>query len=117
MEERGLLEDTESMIRLKVKGKLIKDSEVLFEFLAQKEKALTGRFLRFARRQLFKDFKKGIKQINKKIAVFVELPKYEEKAPGIYATGEEIVVGKEIQPETRDIVEVPSSGIIKGRDP
>lgn len=117
MEERTLLEDTESMIRLKVKGKLIKDSEVLFEFLAQKEKALTGRFLRFTRRQLFKDFKRGIKQINKKIPVFVELPKYEEKAPGVYQTGEELNVGLELQPSTREIVEVPPSGIIKGRDP
>lgn len=114
MEERELLEDTESMIRLKVKGKLMKDSELVFEFLAKKEGCLTKGFLRFARKQILKDFKKGIKQINKKIPVFVELPKYEEKAPGVYQTGEELNVGPEIQPSSREIVEIPSNGIIKG---
>lgn len=115
--EKELLDNTESMIRLKVKSKLIKDVETVFEFLSKKEQCLTGRFLRFTRKQLFKDFKAGIKQINKKISVFVELPEYEEKGSGMYQVNNEIEVSSDITAKYGDIVEMSESGIIKGRAP
>ena len=84
MEEQQLLEDTSSMIKLKTKSKLIKDTAGVYLFLSEKERGLSKQFVRYSRRSLLRDFKKGMRAINRKIPVYVELPKYEKKGNGMY---------------------------------
>lgn len=72
--------DAETMLRLKQKGKLIKDTSHVFEELAKKAQVYRelgwrgNRFLSGAVKSIHKDFKLGLNNINKKIPVFVELP-------------------------------------------
>lgn len=91
MEEKPLLEDRESMIRLSHEGKLMKDCTALFEFLSQKEGCLPRKFKRRADKYIIRNFNRGMKQIEKKIPVFIELPKLEKKGNGMYAVNYEKV--------------------------
>lgn len=72
--------DAETMERLKQKGKLITDTSKIFEDLSKKiqvYKVLGFRGKRFLKKSVssvYKDFRKGLFKINKKIPVFVEMP-------------------------------------------
>lgn len=66
-----------SMQRLRLKIGLIHDCHVGFCDLAEKKGVSPKAFRRLAERSIKSDFRKGIRQINKKVPVFIELPKYE----------------------------------------
>lgn len=74
--------DSATMLRLAKKGKLIKDVSFIFDILAKeievyKRLGWRGkRFLSLAVKSVHNDFKIGLKKINKKVPVYVELPKY-----------------------------------------
>lgn len=106
--EKGLFEDTVSMKRLKIKGKLIKDVSMLFKSLSQYKEVLKSyygkKFRRKAERSVYKDFVKGLKGVNSKVPVFIELPKLKEYGNGGYteekdSKKEAPVVDKDKPPE------------------
>lgn len=78
-------EEYTSMIRLQFKATLIEDCTQLFCVLAKSQGCTPKRFRDIATRTILKDFKKGLKQINKKIPVFVEVPEYSECSPKSYS--------------------------------
>ena len=85
MEEDKLLNDTESMLRLKQKAKLIKDIFLIYESLSSKRQCCPKSSMRVAFRNITRDFKKGLKQIDKKFPVFIELPKLKKEGNGAYS--------------------------------
>ena len=111
MEEKQLYEDTSSMMRLSQKSKLMKDCITVFSMLTQYAKCLDKRFLRLSRKTISKDYKKGLKQIEKKIPVYVEMSTLKECGPGMYTevnasaeSGDEnIVVSADLIPTTRRV--------------
>lgn len=85
-----LTENTDSMLKLRLKGKLINDVSSVFSEIAQNKGIYVecGRFgRRFknkAVRSIYKDFCKGLKSLDKKIPVFIEIPKLQEYSNGTY---------------------------------
>lgn len=95
MEEKDLFDGTVPMERLKQKAKLISDTIRVFSGISKYEKVLPRRFRKKAVTSLQSDFIKGLKQINKKIPVYIELPKLESCGNGMY---------KEVDPKTKEPV-------------
>ena len=93
MEEKDLFEDMASMQRLKYDAKLIADCTRVFSGIAKNERVLSRRFKKKACRLIEQNFIRGLKQIEKKIPVFIELPKFETCGNGIY---------KEVDPKTKE---------------
>lgn len=89
--EEDLFEKTMSMKRLKAKAKLIKDVSSLFAGISKYKATFAdcgtyGKlFKRKAVKTVYKDFVKGLKVINKKISVYVEMPKYKPEGDGAYS--------------------------------
>lgn len=95
MQEKDLFDDTQPMLRLRLKAKLISDTTRVFSGLAKNERALHRSFIKACRRSLEKDFKKGLKNIDKKVPIFIELPKLETCGNGMF---------KEVDPKTKEPV-------------
>ena len=88
MEEKNLLDGTFSMKRLSVKAKLIKDCANIFKAIEKDKEAFTGKAKRFAAKAkatIYKDYLKGVKIINKKIPVYIEMPKLKKEGNGTYS--------------------------------
>ena len=67
------------MIRLDLKDSLIKETGSVYLYLSQLKKVLPW-YVRFlASWSVYLDFKKGLRQINKKAKVYLELPKLQEQ--------------------------------------
>lgn len=87
--EEFLNDDT--MERLRVKRQLMLDASDLFEVFSKKIAVYKvcgrfgKRFLNNALREVYKDYKKGVKQINEKIPAFVELPTFEKEGKNMYS--------------------------------
>jgi len=73
----------------------------MYSRLSYFEKCLPSSFKRIAIRTIRKDFKRGLKQINKKIEVYIELPKVEKVGEGMVK-----VEDKEKKAVSRDLIEV-----------
>lgn len=84
-EEEDLLVNTASMLRLKLKAKLIKDTSSIFKDLSKNKAVLPKRYLRISERTLMCDYKVGLKIINQKTPVYIELPKLSEAGNGMYS--------------------------------
>ena len=84
MEEKDLFEGTVSMERLKHKAKLIADCTRIFSGIAKNERVCSKRFRRKANRAIENDFVKGLKQIDKRIPVYIEMPKLESCGNGMF---------------------------------
>lgn len=85
MENTDFIDRIDSMKRLSVKGRLMCDCDHLFEELERYKSCVPKSFYRRSRRQIDKDYKEGIKQINKKIPVFIELPSLKKEGNGSYS--------------------------------
>lgn len=92
MEESKFFDGIISMKRLQLKAKLIEDCSVIYEGLAKNREVLPKKFRKRSEMSVLRDFLKGIKIINKKCAVFVELPKIESCGNGLT---------REIDPKTK----------------
>ena len=73
-----------SMKRLQVKAKLIEDCSVIFSGLSKRAEVLPKKFKKVAERNILRDYCKGLRIINKKCPVYVELPKIESCGNGMY---------------------------------
>ena len=73
------------MIRLDLKSDLIDSCCGVFQVLAEYKKVAPRGFLRTAKRSIKQDFRKGLKIINKKCKVFIELPKMKEVSDNSYS--------------------------------
>lgn len=85
MEEEDLLYDTRSMLRLKAKGKLIKDVCDIVGVLQRNRNALPKSMYKVAEKSLKKDFKKGLKIVNQRIPIFIEMPELKKEGNGVYS--------------------------------
>lgn len=73
------------MIRLDLKQKLISDCCNIYMLISRYNDCLSPRFKYLARKSINKDFKKGLKAINKKAAVYIELPTLQPEGNGMYS--------------------------------
>ncbi len=91
MEEEFENNDIEPMIKLKEKGNLIRYVTKLLCILSENTAVYTNlgrlgkRFRNKSVRTLYKDYKRGLSQINRKIPVYVELPKYQKEGDNMYS--------------------------------
>jgi len=70
-------------MRLDVKKELIEKCCSMFSRLSYYDKCLPRSFKRIAIRSIRCDFKRGLKQVNKKIKVYIELPKIKKVEEGM----------------------------------
>ena len=82
------------MNRLDLKSTLIKDCSQIYLYVGRYKKSLPLSFRLKIKSTIQKDFKKGLKQINKKCPVYVELPKLKEEDYNSYS--QEISNSREI---------------------
>lgn len=85
MEEKELLGDTTSMMRLKLKAKLIKDTSSIFGAIAKARATLPSKYVKVTERTIMRDFRKGLKIIDAKVPVFIELPTLKKEGDGMYS--------------------------------
>lgn len=99
------------MMRLDVKRELIENCCSMFSRLSYYDKCLPRSFKRLATRTIRSDFKRGLKQVNKKIKVYIELPKIKKVEEGMVkeerptkktASGEMIIVDERAVRRTKD---------------
>ena len=95
MEDKKFYDNIESMKRLQFKGKLIADTLVLFEELASKKEVVPKRLRKKSERTILQDFVKGLKQINQKCKVYIEMPEIQRCGNGMV---------REIDPKTKEPV-------------
>lgn len=88
--EENLFNDVDSMVKLKYKGNLVGNVSELFSGVAKNTEVFKslGRYGKKTRnkavKSLYKDFSKGLKILDKRISVFVEIPKCIEQDNGQY---------------------------------
>lgn len=123
MEERNLFDDTISMKRLAIKAKLIKDSSGLFKNLEKDRQVLNTyygkRYRRKAEKSVYKDFNKGLKIINGKIPVYIELPKLKPEGNGSYSISKvkeddspkEVIIENVLEIEEHKLLESDKNGM------
>lgn len=73
-EELSEIDNVPLMERLKHKAKLIKGLDELWLSISANKRAYPKGFEKYAVKSLMKDFKKGIKVIDKKNPVYIEMP-------------------------------------------
>ena len=84
-------ENKDTMERLKIKRQLMLDTSEIFEFFSKRIAVykVCGRYgrkyLNNALKEVYKDYKKGVKQINEKIPVYIELPTYKKEGENMYS--------------------------------
>lgn len=99
--EEEKFEDVESMLKLKYEKNLVLDIFSIFEKFSEKADVLKfckfwgGKFRRKALRRAYKLYCKGLKELDKKVPVFVEVPKLEKQTEDQY---------KEVKGEDETIV-------------
>lgn len=74
-EESEIFNNSESMLRLKHKGKLIKDCIDLYSLLARYKAVTPKSFRRKSEKSINRDFVCGLRKINKNNPVYIEMPK------------------------------------------
>lgn len=84
MEENKFYNSEISMKRLKNKGRLIDDCILLFCGLSEKREVLPRSFRRKCAKTILRDFNKGLRIINKKIPVYIEMPQLRSVGNGMY---------------------------------
>lgn len=87
------------MIRLQLKIELIKECLSIFQIISARKECATPSFVRFSKKNILKDYKKGIRVIEKKAKVFVELPKINGEGNGMISEiydNEDDTLSKEI---------------------
>ena len=73
-----------SMKRLSNKGRLIDDCSLLFSGLSEMREVLPKRFRKKCEKTILRDFNAGLKIINKKIPVYIEMPELKSVGDGMY---------------------------------
>ena len=82
-----------SMKRLSNKGRLIDDCSLLFSGLSENREVLPKRFRKKCEKTILRDFIAGLKIINKKIPVYIEMPELKSVGNGMY---------REVDSETKE---------------
>ena len=91
MEERDYINDLETMLRLKYKSKLYFDVNTDVLTLAKYidvYKRLGGygkKIYKITLKERYKDYKRGLRKINKNIPLYIELPKLKKEGNGMYS--------------------------------
>lgn len=86
----SVFSNTESMIRLREKAKLIKDVTEVFSGLSKNKEVYLSlgrygkKFRNLVVKSIYKDAKVGTKKINSRIPIFIEMPKYESVGNGAW---------------------------------
>lgn len=109
MEEKGLLDDTESLLVFKYKGKLMKDAFSLEEFVFKKEQCSSKKLRKRSMKWIEKDYKSALKQISEKVGVAVEIPEIKDLGGGMYKT-----INSQ-NPSVEDIITVNTVPVVEGQ--
>ena len=96
MEDITFYQNKISMERLQNKGKLLEDCSYLFSQLSRFNATYPRGFYKKACKTIQRDFNKGIKIINKRIPVYVELPALKEYDNGMY---------QQVNPKTKEPID------------
>lgn len=88
-EDKKFYDGVKSMEKLKIKGKLISDTDVIFGNLSKNKKVYLNiekygkKYVKYVGKSVYKDFKKGMRKIDESIKVYVELPEQVMETLGI----------------------------------
>ena len=85
-DELSEIDNVPLMERLKHKAKLIKSMDELWLSISANKRAYPKGFERTSVKSLMKDFKKGLKVIDKKNPVFIEMPTLKKAGTNGYVT-------------------------------
>lgn len=91
------------MERLDLKSELIRDTLNLFNSLRDFGANAPKSIVKCIERSICRDLRVGLRQINRKVPVYIELPNYKEEGSGQYSY--EYV--NEPPPETKEIITTP----------
>lgn len=96
------------MIRIDLKEELLNDCCNIYANLSRYNACLPKRIKRIITKSLSKDFKKGLKVINEKAPIYIELPKLKEEYNGAYSKEYDETVqqsdSKEIIVTSQDVI-------------
>lgn len=101
------------MTRLQLKAQLIAQMNAVFVEIGRRPEHSSWLFRYRAKRSIYKDFVEGLKQINKKVPVYVELPKLRDEGDGTYSEIEDDEVKEVVIPDDKQIVDVEGVKLIE----
>lgn len=93
MEDKKVFDGNISMLRLSEKRNLLEDCAVIFLGLSKYREVLPKKFRKKTTRSVMADFNRGLRIVNKRVPVYVELPLLEAKDNGVY---------REVNPKTKE---------------
>lgn len=73
------------MIRLDEKSLLIKDCCSIYSYMSRYYSCLPRSFIRITNKSVMRDYKKGLKAIDKKCPVYIEMPNLRNEGNGMYS--------------------------------
>lgn len=91
------------MERLDLKSELIKDTLSLFNSLRDFGANAPKSIVKCIERSICRDLRAGLRIINKKVPVYIELPNYKEEGSGQYSCEYDNIPA----PETKEIITTP----------
>lgn len=100
-----MFDNVKPMMRMALKGRLLEDYNKVMANNSKYEKCHSKLHHKKIEKMFWRDFKAGAKQINDKVPVFVELPKYEQDTDKSYV----VKVGDETKEKVFPNSELPSS--------
>lgn len=83
--EDKVFEREGSMIRLQHKDALLACVEVIFKRIGRSKAVFPRAVVRVTKRSVLRDYKKGLKKINRRVPVYVELPQFKREGNGMYS--------------------------------
>jgi len=110
-EELSEIDNVPLMERLKHKAKLIKGLDDLWLSISANKRAYPKGFEKVTIRSLMKDYKKGLKVIDKKNPVFIEMPTLKKAGTDGYTKKEYAIANKMSSDEEIEVRLPPTSDI------
>lgn len=110
-EDLNEIDNVPLMERLKHKAKLIKGLDEIWLSLSANRKAYPKGFEKTSVKSLMRDFKKGLKVIDKKNPVFIEMPSLKKAGPDGYVKKEYSLPDKNTGDEVIEVRLPPNSDI------
>lgn len=83
--EDKVFEREGAMIRFQHKDALLACVEVIFKRIGRSKAVFPRAIIRITKRSILKDYKKGLKRINRRVPVYIELPKFVKEGNGMYS--------------------------------
>ena len=118
MEEKDYINDLETMLRLKYKSKLYNDVNLDVLTLAKyievyRRLGVYGKKIyKLTLKERCKDYKRGLRKINKNIPLYIELPKLTKEGNGMYSQTSVFDTTSEKEITVNDVLPVGKTGVL-----